>query len=414
MSGGVLSGIRVVDFTHIFAGPLATEILGDLGADVIKVERVDGGDAARLYGLTDPTDASGAFVALNRNKRGLAVDLGQEEGRRIVKQLIDGADVVVENFRPGVMEKLGLGYEELAIDNPRLVYCAISGFGREGAMATKAANDLIIQAYSGLMSFTGEPGRPPVRAGTALSDFSGGLYAALGILAALLHRGVSGRGQRVETSLLESQLSLLNYFFADYWLHGIVPMPMGTGNRLGMPNQAFPTADGYVVITAANDRMYARCCEGLGLAELIDDPRFATLADRYANREELVELLSESTRAHTTEEVVLRLEERGVSCGPINTVADVAADPRIEELGIVTEVAVQGRGEATVIGSPLHLSETPVSFREPVPALGGSTAEILGELGYTVAQIEEFRSNGVVSVADGAPAPEREKGTSHV
>jgi crotonobetainyl-CoA:carnitine CoA-transferase CaiB-like acyl-CoA transferase len=309
----------------------------------------------------------------------------------------------VENFRPGVMEKLGLGYEALAASNPGLVYCAISGFGREGEMATKAANDLIIQAYSGLMSFTGEPGRPPVRAGTALSDFSGGLYAALGIMAALLHRGVSGRGQLVETSLLESQLSLLNYFFADYWLHGIVPVPMGTGNRLGMPNQAFPTMDGYVVITAANDRMYARCCEGLGLPELIEDPRFRTLAGRYANRDELVDLLSASTSSQTTAEVVRVLEARGVSCGPINSVADVAADPRIEGLGIVTEVSVQGRGAAKVIGSPLHLSETPVTFREPVPMLGGSTAEILGELGYSAEQIAVLRSAGVVHLANAAP-----------
>jgi crotonobetainyl-CoA:carnitine CoA-transferase CaiB-like acyl-CoA transferase len=399
----VLAGLRVVDFTHIFAGPLATEILGDLGADVIKIERTDGGDAARLYGLTDPEQLSGAFVALNRNKRSLAIDLGQEDGRRIVKELIDGADVVVENFRPGVMEKLGLDYEALAADNPRLVYCAISGFGREGGLATKAANDLIIQAYSGLMSFTGEPGRPPVRAGTALSDFSGGLYAALGILAALLHRGVSGRGQRVETSLLESQLSLLNYFFADYWLHGIIPGPMGTGNRLGMPNQAFPTADGYVVITAANDRMYERCCQGLGVPELAQDPRFSTLANRYLNRDELVELLSARTRTQTTAEVVRDLEALGVSCGPINNVAQAASSPAVSALGIVTEVPVQGRGPATVIGSPLHLSETPVTVREPVPLIGGSTEMILAELGYSPDQIDALAAAAIVHMPDKDP-----------
>jgi len=407
---GVLAGLRVVDFTHIFAGPLATEILGDLGADVIKVERTDGGDAARLYGLTDPEQLSGAFVALNRNKRALAIDLAQDDGRRIVKELIDGADVVVENFRPGVMEKLGLGYETLAAHNPRLVYCAISGFGREGSLATKAANDLIIQAYSGLMSFTGEPGRPPVRAGTALSDFSGGLYAALGIMAALLHRGVSGRGQLVETSLLESQLSLLNYFFADYWLHGIIPAPMGTGNRLGMPNQAFPTADGYVVITAANDRMYERCCQGLGVPELARDPRFSTLADRYVNRDELVDLLSARTKTQTTAEVVRDLEALGVSCGPINNVAQAASAPAVDALGIVTEVSVQGRDSATVIGSPLHLSETPVTFREPVPMLGGSTEAILAELGYSPDQINALTSAGVVHVPDREQNP---KGTAH-
>jgi len=225
-----------------------------------------------------------------------------------------------------------------------------------------------------------------------------------------MYRGVSGRGQLVETSLLESQLSLLNYFFADYWLHGIIPAPMGTGNRLGMPNQAFPTADGYVVITAANDRMYERCCEGLGVPELARDSRFSTLANRYVNREELVALLSARTKTRTTAAVVDALEALGVSCGPINNVAEAAVAPAVEALGIVTEVPVQGRGSATVIGSPMHLSETPVTFREPVPMLGGSTATILAELGYSPEQIDALTSAGVVRVPDHQQDP---KGTTH-
>jgi crotonobetainyl-CoA:carnitine CoA-transferase CaiB-like acyl-CoA transferase len=397
--GGILRGVKVVDFTHIFAGPFATQFLGDLGADVVKVERCDGGDAARSYGLEEDGEPfSGPFLALNRNKRSLALDLSTDQGVQVARDLVASADVVVENFREGVMAKWGLDYETLATQRDDLVYCSITGFGRQGELASKAANDLIIQAYSGLLSFTGEPGRPPVRCGTAISDFSAGLVAALGIVAALLERCRTGRGQRVETSLLESQVSMMSYFFAEYWLLGVQPRPLGTANRLGMPNQAFPTADGYVVITAANDRMWQRCCDGVGQPELAFDPRFATLADRYRHRDELVAELSALTRRSTTAEVLAELEARGVSCAPIKTVAEVAVDPQLEQLGAFVNVPTGADGgTARVIGSPLHLSRTPTSIRSGVPAIGEGSREILAEIGYSDERITELVDQGIVA-----------------
>lgn len=399
MPEAILEGMKVVDFTHIFSGPFASQMLGDLGADVVKIERIDGGDAARYYGLTDPSmKLSGPFVALNRNKRSVAVDLTRSAGREIVMTMIDSADVVIENFRHGVMQRWGMDYAALSIRNPRLVYCCISGFGRVGKLATKGANDLVMQAYGGLLSFTGEPGRPPVRCGTAISDFSAGLNAVLGVLGALLHRERTGLGQQVETSMLESQLAMMCYFFAEYWQQGIVPGPMGTANRLGMPNQAFPTSDGYVAITAANDRMFRRCCEELGVGHLADEERFSTLAHRYENREALVELLSAATSSKTTEECVAALERGGVSCSAIRTVAEAAEDPQLSALGAVATVPTQYGGTERAVGTPVHWSRTPPTVRRPVPRLGGGTREVLLESGYCEADIERFLEEGLISV----------------
>jgi len=397
---GPLRGMRVVDFTHIFAGPFATQILGDLGAEVIKIERPDGGDASRYYGLEgDDTSLSGPFLALNRNKRSVAVDLSTDEGRALARELILSADIVVENFRAGVMQRWGLDYETLAEERPGLIYCAISGFGRTGALASKAANDLIMQAYSGLLSFTGEPGRPPVRCGTAISDFSAGLFAVAGILAATVERSTTGRGQLVETSLLEAQVGMMGYFFAEYWLQGIVPQPMGTSNRLGMPNQAFETSDGYVVITAANDRMWQRCCAGLGEPDLAFEPRFATLAGRYAHRAEVEAALNSLTTQLTTAECVERLEVQGVSCAPIRTVAEVASDAQLEHLGAFIDVPAGSDGTARVIGSPVHLSSTPAGLHRGVPDLGQDTRSVLEELGFEPDRIDHLITAGVIATA---------------
>lgn len=398
MEAGILSDIRVIDFTHIFAGPFATQILGDLGADVIKIERIDGGDAARSYGLEeDGNQLSGPFLALNRNKRSVALDLSTDEGRAVAKDLILSADVVVENFRDGVMKRFELDYDSVTGDRPDIIYCRVTGFGHEGPLSTKAANDLIVQAYSGLLSFTGEPERPPVRCGTAISDFSAGLYAALGVLGALLHRSVSGAGQLVQTSLLESQVSMMSYFFSEYWLQGIVPQPMGTSNRLGMPNQAFPTRDGYVVITAANERMWQRCCNGLGDPDLAFDSRFATLADRYRNRSEVEQRLSVLTSTMSTAECVAALEEQGVSCAPINTVADVANDEQLAELGAFADIPAGSAGKAQVVGNPLHFSQTPWSVSKGAPDVGQHSIEVLRELGYPTTRIDELLAARTIS-----------------
>jgi crotonobetainyl-CoA:carnitine CoA-transferase CaiB-like acyl-CoA transferase len=394
----ILDHIKVVDFTHIFSGPLATQILGDMGADVVKVERRGGGDSARMYGQADEdAPMGGSFLALNRNKRSLAVDLSQEEGRDVVRRLVAEADVLVHNFRVGLLKRWGLDYETLSARHPGLIYCSISGFGHTGAMATRAANDLVIQAYSGLMSFTGEPGGPPVRCGTAISDFSAGLFAAVGILGALAHRDRTGEGQEVQTSMLESQVSLMNYFFVDYWSKGIVPRPMGTANRLGIPNQAFPTSDGWFVVSSANESMWRRCCAGLGVPALADDERFSNLGRRYANAEALVGEISAVTSRMTTAECLKGLEEQGVSCAPINTIEQVARDPQLaDDLGAFIEVPRGDGGSTTVVASPLHYSRTPLTVSHGVPVVGQHTRQILAELHYSAEDIRRLETSGVI------------------
>lgn len=396
MSERLLDGLRVVDFTHIFAGPLATQTLGDMGAEVIKIER-PGGDAARRYGQgVGEDDMGGAFLALNRNKRSVAVDLSTEKGIALARRLILSADVVVQNFRLGLLERWGLDYETLSKDKPSLIYCSMNGFGHDGPLATKAANDLVVQAYSGLMSFTGEPDGDPVRCGTAISDFSAGLYTAIGILGAVAFRERTGHGQHVRTSMLESQVSLMNYFFADYWLKGIVPRPLGTANRLGIPNQAFRTQDGWIVISNANESMWRRCCEGLGKPELADDPRFATLAVRYENSQALVEAIQIITGTMTTAECLARLEAQGVSCAQLNTLDAVADDKQLASLGAFFDVP-RGDGEqARVVATPLHYTATPLDVRHGVPSLGQHTREVLFELGCSDEELDDLTRSGVI------------------
>lgn len=396
MNDRLLEGIRVIDFTHIFSGPLATQILGDMGAEVIKIERPPEGDAARRYGqASDEQSMGGAFLALNRNKRSVAVDLASRQGQELVKRLIRASDVVVQNFRVGLMERWGLDYESLAADQPDLVYCSISGFGHTGPLATKAANDLAIQAYSGLLSFTGEPGGDPVRCGTAIADFSAGIYAALGIVGALAYRARTGAGQHVCTSMLESQVSLQSYFFADYWLKGILPQPLGTANRLGQPNQAFRTRDGWVVITSANEPMWRRCCIALGDESMADDPRFATLADRYQHTGELTVAITELTMNRTTAQCLADLEQQGVSCAPLNTLDEVADDDQLGALGAFVDVDRGDGGDARVVGTPLHYSKTPLDVRSGVPTPGQHTVEVLTEI-LGEDELSRLRATGVV------------------
>jgi crotonobetainyl-CoA:carnitine CoA-transferase CaiB-like acyl-CoA transferase len=397
MTERLLEGVRVVDFTHIFAGPLATQTLGDMGAEVIKIERPGGGDAARRYGHgVEDDDMGGSFLALNRNKRSVAIDLSTDRGIELVRRLILSADVVVQNFRLGLLERWGLDYETLSREKPSLIYCSMNGFGHTGPLATKAANDLVVQAYSGLMSFTGEPGGDPVRCGTAISDFSAGLYAAIGILGAVAYRERTGQGQHVRTSMLESQVSIMNYFFADYWLKGIVPRPLGTANRLGIPNQAFRTKDGWIVISNANESMWRRCCEGLGRPEIAEDPRFASLGVRYQNTQALVETISSITVEMTTAECLAGLEAKGVSCAGINTLDEVAADEQLAELGAFLDVPRGDGGVARVVATPLHYTGTPLDVRRGVPTLGEHTREVLGEVGLSEEELDELGTAGVI------------------
>lgn len=377
-----LAGIRVADFTRVFSGPYATAVLADLGAEVIKIEPLGTGDEARDYGERADSGLPGPpFIAMNCSKFSVALDLKDPGGLQAARRIVRGADVVVENFRPGVMERLGLGYDEVRDGHEDLVYCSISGFGSRGPLAGRAANDLSIQALSGLLSMTGEPGGGPVRTPAAVGDLTAGMFATIGVLAALLERGRSGRGQHVETSMYEGQVSLLGYFLTDYALHGTVPERMGSANRLGLPNQAFATSDGWVCVTASNDRAFARLCEALGIPGLAEDERFRTLQARYRNREDLVARLAERVESLGTAECVELLDRAGVSNSPVRTIGETAAEPQLEAMGLVQQVPVPGLGPVPVVGSPLHLSETPLLPRRTPPRLGQDTEAVLARFG---------------------------------
>ncbi len=393
-STGALSGIRVVDFSRILAGPFATQILGDLGAEIIKVE-APGGDDSRAYG-----DAGGGirpvFASYNRNKKSVVIDLKTDEGREIAHQLVASADVLVHNYRVGVTDKLGLGYEELKVSCPRLIYCEITGFGSHGPLQHKAAVDLIAQAYSGLLSFTGEPGRDPVRVPVSISDLTAGVYAALGILAALLWRERGGAGQKIETSLLESLLSLISVNLTQAMLTGIPPQPMGTQNGMGQPNQVFRAQDGLVAVAAANDRMWTRFCRAIKAEELAEDERFAVLASRYENRGELTQEIGLRMKSLTVADCVARCDEQGVVCAPVLDLDQVAHDEQVRAMGSIVKVRYAGH-EVPVVANPLHLSSTDPAVTADPPALGEHTAEVLDGLGYDAARVSELRAAGVVA-----------------
>lgn len=389
-----LSGIRVVDFSRILAGPFAAQILGDLGAEVIKVES-PAGDDSRAYG-----GAGGGvrpvFASYNRNKKSVVIDLKTDEGREIAQQLVASSDVLIHNYRVGVAEKLGLGYEDLKGVAPQLIYCEITGFGSHGPLKSKAAVDLIAQAYSGLLSFTGEPGRDPVRVPVSISDLTAGVYAALGILAALLWRERGGTGQKLETSLLESLLSLISVNLTQAIMTGIPPQAMGTGNGMGQPNQVFHAADGLVAVAAANDRMWTRFCQALKAEELAEDPRFAALSSRYENRGALSEEIGSRMQSFTVADIVARCDDEGVVCAPVLDLGQVAQDEQVRALKSVVNVRYAGH-DIPVVDNPLHLSATDTGVTADPPQLGEHTAEILGGLGYDATRVSALREAGVIA-----------------
>lgn len=395
---GPLDGVKVIDLTRVFAGPFASQILGDLGADVIKVERLGRGEESRDYGVEEGEPSPGApFLAHNRNKRSICLDLKSPLGQEVLWELIGGSDVLIHNFRPGVMERLGLGFDATHSFNPRIVYAGISGFGDEGLMSRRAANDLSIQSYSGLLSITGHPGGPPTRNPASVADLTAGMYAVVGIISALYAREKTGVGQFVATSMLGGQLNYLNHFLTDYWLSGRVPEKWGTANRLGLPNEAFPTVDGWVCITSANEEMWRRCATGLGIGDLGEDPRFSTLRQRYTNREELVRLVSAATRSMTTAECLVAMEIANVPCVPVNSIPDIADDPVLNDLAAVVEMELADGRIAKLIQTPLKFSHTPITARISPPEPGAHSDEILAEFGFTPERVEHLREQFAVS-----------------
>jgi crotonobetainyl-CoA:carnitine CoA-transferase CaiB-like acyl-CoA transferase len=380
---GALEGIRVVELAHIMAGPVAGLMLADLGADVIKVEKLPGGDDTRRMAPPMLGDQSAAYLMMNRNKRGVALDLKTERGQAILRKLLGTADVLIENYRMGTLDRLGFGYDAVHALNPRLVYCSLSGFGRTGPYAARGGFDLVAQGMSGLMGITGEgPGRAPVKIGAPVTDITAGILAAMGILAALQARARTGEGQLVDTSLFEAGIVQTFWQSAIGLATGASPGPLGSGHPLNAPYQAFPTEDGWINVGAANQKTWLTLVECLEAPHLAQDPRFATNAERMTNLASLVEILTPLFATRTTQAWLDLFERAGMPAGPVLSIQDMLADPqtRARDMVVTTEHATLGRIET--LGAPVKLSATPARVARAAPILGQHNDEIFRELGF--------------------------------
>ncbi|MBK6981257.1 MAG: CoA transferase [Betaproteobacteria bacterium] len=396
---GPLQGTRVVELAQIMAGPTCGMLLADMGADVIKVEKLPGGDDTRSYTRPSIGGESAAFMMLNRNKRGIAVNLKTAGGLEVVKKLLATADVVTENYRKGTLDKLGLGWDVLQALNPRLVYCVVSGYGRTGPYADKGGFDLIAQGFSGLMSITGEPGGAPVKSGSPIADINADIFAALGVVSALHARNTSGRGQMVDTSLMEAAIQQTYWQSAIYFATGENPQPTGSAHILTAPYQAFPTADGWINVGGANQANWERIAKAIGREDLLADPRFRTNGDRMQHLAELTPLIAERMQSRPSAHWIRELESAGVPVGPINRIGDMLADPQVVARDMVVEVDHPKAGRTKALGMPVKFSDTPCAVTRASPLLGQHTDEILGSLGYTPAQIDALCASGAVARA---------------
>lgn len=391
-----LSGLRVLDVSQVLAGPYAAMLLADMGADVIKVEAPGHGDHSRQMAPRISDELSGAFLAVNRNKRGISLDLKHPTGRHLLHRLATGADVLIENFRPGVAARLGIDYETLRHVNPRLVHCSISGFGQTGPYASRGGFDLVAQGMSGLMSVTGTASGEPVKCGVPITDLGAGMFATYGILAALAARERTGRGQQVDTSLFETGLGLEVWEAVEFFHTGNTPKPTGSAHRLGAPYQAFRCADGFINVGADGARHWPLFCKALGVPELENDPLFATNTDRLVNLPELVRRIEERTEVETRAHWLEVLEDVGIPAGPINTVPEALADPQARARDMVVEVEHPTLGTLKALGPVVKLSDTPARVVSAAPDLGQHTDEVLLELGVGAQEIDALRAEGVL------------------
>jgi len=393
---GPLAGIRVLSFCRMLAGPYASMLLSDLGAEVAKVEEPRMGDMARYAGpFVDQT--SSYFLSVNRGKKSVTLDLKNPAARDVVFRMAQRADVLLENFRPGVMERLGLGYEAVRAHNPGIVYASLSGFGQDGPYAQKPAFDMIAQGMGGVLSITGEPGRPPVRVGFSVGDIGASLFAVIAILAALNERSRSGLGQRIDVAMLDAQVALCENAFARYFATGEIPGPTGSRHPLFTPFQAFPTQDGYIVLIAQFEQDWKKFCQAAGKTEWIEDERFRSMEARLEHYGTFVEEMERLMKTRTTREWLDCLEPAGVMCGPVNNIAQVAADPHVRHREMIVEVADSRGNRRRVVGTPMKFARTPCRIERASPELGEHTDSILSEwAGLTPEEIAGLRQQGVV------------------
>jgi len=396
---GPLKGLRVFDLTRVLAGPACVQMLADLGADVIKIERPGAGDDTR--GFAPPTmpgtGESAYFVGVNRNKRSVTLDIARPEGQAIARRLIASCDVLAENFKVGTLAKYGLGYEQLHAAFPRLVYCSITGFGQTGPYAPRPGYDGLIQAMGGIMSLTGDPNGDPQKVGVPVADVFAGLYGCIGILAALRHRDATGQGQQIDIGMLDTHVAWLANQGMNYLATGENPVRLGNQHPNIVPYQVFATEDGHIVLSIGNDPTFQRFCESFGLADLPGDPRFTTNAARVQNRQLVTDTLAPVMRQHGTAWWVERLEALKIGCGPINRLSEVFADPHVIARNMVVEMAHGSGARVKVVANPVKLSETPADYRLPPPLLGEHTDQVLSEqLGFDAATLANLRGQGVI------------------
>ncbi len=407
-AAGALTGLRVLDLSRVLAGPWSGQLLADLGADVVKVERPQAGDDTRAWGppwLADEegrsTGESAYFLSANRNKRSLTIDISQPAGQQLVARLAAQADVLIENFKVGGLRQYGLDYESLKPLNPRLIYCSITGFGQSGPYVARPGYDFLMQGMGGLMSITGRPdaeaGGGPLKVGVALTDVLTGLYATVGILAALARRATSGEGQHVDLALLDVQIAALANQASNYLIGGTAPGRMGNAHPSIVPYQDFPTADGFMIVTVGNDGQFTRFCDTLGHPEWAQDARFATNPQRVTHRELLIELIRAVTVTRSTDAWVAAMEAVGVPCGPINTLDKVFANPQVQARGMRVEMAHALAGVVPLVANPIRLSESPVTYRRAPPCLGQHSQDVLATwLGMASSEIDDLQRGNVI------------------
>ena len=391
-----LDGIKVIDFTGALSGPYCSMLLGDMGAEVIKVERPKRGDDSRAWGPPYISEnLSTYFASINRNKKSISLNIKDPEAKEVIKKLVKNSDILLENFRPGTMEKLGLGYQELKEINEKMIYCSISGFGQDGPYKFKPGYDLILQGMGGLMSETGEPNGGPVKIGIAVTDISAGMFACYGILSAIIARSKTGKGQFIDTSMLDCQVSWQTYFATGYLVAGKIPSRMGSAHSLICPYQSFKTKDIFINIAVGNEDMWKKFCDVLGL-DIAEHEKFSDNGKRLKNRDELVKIIEEILVKKSGDEWLVLLEKTGIPSGPIYTIDRLLNDPQVIHRKMIEEVHNPLYGTIKIPGLPVKLSETGGSVKLPPPVLGEHSEEILKSLGYTQEQIKSMKEKDII------------------